>query len=176
MLRVRFKANKEDYRPVNWPVKHPYWCSGSGGGCSIVISYADDESYIYEHWPEAKDLVSEEVDAYTFTDRFPKPDWFSEGQKEIVVNEIKPDTLVCPLCGGNLVIQKDNFHIDDGNKVYKCRKYPESHLFWIHPFSSEIINWNKKASSTSSYAKRSWRIGENCHLEEIDHTEVKKCH
>lgn len=104
MLRVRFKANEEDYRPVNWPVKHPYWCSGSGGGCSIVISYADDESYIYENWPEAKDLVTEEVDGYTFTDRFPKPDWFSEGQKErtmplktyIITKVVQAEPQDCP--------------------------------------------------------------------------------
>ena len=76
MIRVRFKANEDDYRPVNWPVKHPYWCSGEGDGYSIVISYADNEDYIMKNWPEASDLDSEEVSGYIFTDRFPKPDWF----------------------------------------------------------------------------------------------------
>lgn len=79
MLRIRFKANPDDYRPVKWPIKHPYWCSGTGEDYSILISYADDEDYIYEHWPEAEELEVEEVDGYTFTDRFPKPDWFEEG-------------------------------------------------------------------------------------------------
>ncbi len=81
MLRVRFKANHDDYRPVNWPVKHPYWCTGYAmdGGYSIVVSYADNEQYIYQNWPEATDLDIEEVDEYLFTDRFPKPDWFDEG-------------------------------------------------------------------------------------------------
>ena len=77
MIRVRFKANGEDYRPVNWPVKHPYWCSGYGDDYSIVISYADNEEYIFANWPEAKDLDAEEVDGYSFSDRFPKPDWFT---------------------------------------------------------------------------------------------------
>ena len=77
MLRIRFKANPDDYRPVNWPVKHPYWCSGEGEDYSIVISYADDTKYILENWPEAKDLEIEEANAYVFTDRFPKPKWFN---------------------------------------------------------------------------------------------------
>src|SRR3990167_1139298 len=76
MIRVRFKVNVEDYRPVNWPIKHPYWCGGFGDDYSILISYADDESYIVENWPEATDIESQEVDGYIFTDRFPKPDWF----------------------------------------------------------------------------------------------------
>ena len=80
MLRVRFKANYEDSRPVNWPVKYPYWESGFAADESyaIVISYADDEKYIMANWPEAKDLEVQEVDKFVFTDRFPKPDWFQE--------------------------------------------------------------------------------------------------
>ena len=46
MLRVRFKANSDDYRPINWP--------------------------------EATDLEIDERTEYTFTDRFPKPDWFKD--------------------------------------------------------------------------------------------------
>lgn len=76
MLRIRFQANLEDYRPINWPVKHPYWCSGEGDTYSIVISYADNEKYIYDNWPEAKNLDIQEVDEYEFSDRFPKPNWF----------------------------------------------------------------------------------------------------
>lgn len=64
---------------MNWPVKHPYWCTGyaGDGSHSIVVSYADDEQYIYDNWPEAKNLDTEECDEYTFTDRFPKPEWFN---------------------------------------------------------------------------------------------------
>lgn len=80
MLRVRFKANADDYRPVNWPVKHPYWCTGYGDDYSIVISYSDNEEYIYNNWPEASDLDIEEVEGYVFTDRFEKPEWFEENK------------------------------------------------------------------------------------------------
>jgi hypothetical protein len=78
MLRIRFKANPEDPRPINWPIKHPYWITGSGEGYSIVVSYADDEAYIHTNWPEAKDLEVAEVDGYVFTDRFPRPNWLPE--------------------------------------------------------------------------------------------------
>ncbi len=76
MIRCRFHANEDDYRPVNWPIKHPYWCSGYGDEHSIVVAYADDEAEIMLNWPEATNLDSEEVDQYSFTDRFPKPSWF----------------------------------------------------------------------------------------------------
>lgn len=32
MLRARFYVSKKkchgDYRPVKWPIKYPYWCTG----------------------------------------------------------------------------------------------------------------------------------------------------
>lgn len=82
MLRVRFKADYDDPRPITWPVAHPYWVSGTGSDYSIVVSYADSEDYIRKHWPEAKDLDIEEVDGYTFTSRFPCPDWFKDASKD----------------------------------------------------------------------------------------------
>ena len=76
MIWARFKANYPDYRPVKWPVKHPYWCTGEGDGYSIVVAYADNEGEIMENWPEATDIDSEDAEEYLFTDRFPRPDWF----------------------------------------------------------------------------------------------------
>ena len=77
MLRIRFRANYNDPRPINWPVKHPFWITGSAGDdtYSIVVSYADNEQYIYDNWPEAKNLDVQEVQKYEFSDRFPKPEW-----------------------------------------------------------------------------------------------------
>jgi hypothetical protein len=77
VIRCRFKANEDDYRPINWPVKHPYWCTGYCDGYSIVVAYADDEAEIMRNWPEARDLDSTEATEYAFTSRFPKPDWFT---------------------------------------------------------------------------------------------------
>ena len=78
MIKVRFKANYQDSRPINWPVKHPFWETGYAvdESYSTVISYADTLDYITENWPEAADLEVEQVTEYTFTERFPKPDWF----------------------------------------------------------------------------------------------------
>ena len=75
MIRARFKLNVDDYRPVNWPIKHPYWCSGNSGDYSIIIAYADDVDEILSNWPEARDIDSEEVNGYLFTERFSKPKW-----------------------------------------------------------------------------------------------------
>ena len=76
MIRARFHANLEDFRPINWPIKHPYWCSGYGNDYSVVVAYADDEAEILKNWPEATQIDSEEVTEYHFSDRFPKPKWF----------------------------------------------------------------------------------------------------
>lgn len=78
MLRIRFKANQNDYRPIKWPVKYPYWCSGYGEDYSVVISFADSIEYIKENWPEASDIDVTEVEKVTFSGRFPKPDWYNE--------------------------------------------------------------------------------------------------
>lgn len=81
MKRIRFYADKVDPRPINWPVKHPYWISGYTDLNSVVISYADSEDYILENWPEATDLDVTEVEGYMFTSRFPRPEWFTGGEE-----------------------------------------------------------------------------------------------
>lgn len=76
MIRARFKTSSEDYRPINWPIKHPYWCTGFNDTHQVIVAYADDEEEILRNWPEAIDIDSEECTTYTFTSRFPKPSWF----------------------------------------------------------------------------------------------------
>lgn len=78
MIRARFKTDLQDPRPVVWPVKHPYWMTGSNDTHSIVVAYADDEAEILRNWPDAEDIDSEERSEYTFTSRFPKPGWFEQ--------------------------------------------------------------------------------------------------
>lgn len=79
MIRARFKTNSADQRPINWPIKHPYWCTGYGDDYYIIVAYADDVAEILNNWPEAYDIDSEEASEYVFTDRFQKPEWF-EGE------------------------------------------------------------------------------------------------
>ncbi len=78
MIRARFHANPDDYRPVNWPIQHPYWCTGHGDGYSVIVAYADDKDEIIRNWPEATEIDAVEVTEYAFTDRFPRPEWFVE--------------------------------------------------------------------------------------------------
>ena len=77
MLRVRFHANPDDYRPVKWPVKYPFWCTGYGENYSVVVAYVDSVDELMELWPEASNLDIEERESITFTDRFPKPSWYN---------------------------------------------------------------------------------------------------
>jgi hypothetical protein len=81
VIRARFHANKKDWRPINWPIKHPAWCTGYGEKYSIVVAYADDEAEIKRNWPEAKNIESEEVGEYSFSERFPRPTWFTGGRE-----------------------------------------------------------------------------------------------
>lgn len=81
MLRSRFKANGNDYRPIKWPPPGPYWCSGyDSEDNSILIAYSETKQQIKEFWPEAFDIESEEQEI-SFTERFPKPDWYEEPQQ-----------------------------------------------------------------------------------------------
>ena len=77
MIRARFEVEAEDYRPINWPIKHPYWCTGSGGDYWIIVAYADGIEDIILNWPEAKNIEATEETDYSFSDRFPKPAWFN---------------------------------------------------------------------------------------------------
>ena len=101
MKRIRFHTIAEDWRPINWPIKHPYWKTGESEIDAILVSYADDEDYIYTYWPEATelDVMDEEVEEYTFTDRFPKPDWFEVDCGACGGSQTIGDQL-CYKCGG----------------------------------------------------------------------------
>ena len=81
MIRARFYIKKSDcgndYRPVKWPIKYPYWCSGESDDSFILVAYAEDEDSIKELWPEAYDInVLEKDTEIRFTLRFPKPEWY----------------------------------------------------------------------------------------------------
>lgn len=60
MIRARFYIRKDDcdndYRPVKWPIKHPYWCSAESSNSFVLVAYAEDEDSIKELWPEAYDI------------------------------------------------------------------------------------------------------------------------
>ena len=81
MIRARFYIRKDDcdndYRPVKWPIKYPYWCSAESSNSFVLVAYAEDEDSIKELWPEAYDInVLEKDTEIRFTLRFPKPKWY----------------------------------------------------------------------------------------------------
>lgn len=82
MIRVRFKVDSEDPRPVNWPINHPYWVTGYAGETerTILVAYADNQEEILNNWPEAEDIdvLEHDIESYAFSDRFPQPQWFTD--------------------------------------------------------------------------------------------------
>ena len=81
MIRARFYIKKSDcdndYRPVKWPIKYPYWCSAESSNSFVLVAYAENEDSIKELWPEAYDInVLEKDTEIRFTLRFPKPEWY----------------------------------------------------------------------------------------------------
>lgn len=81
LMRIRFHSDHSDSRPITWPMKHPYWCSGSytyqdkngndGDGC-IIVAYLESKDEVLKGWPEARNIevFEEDLDFYTFTARF----------------------------------------------------------------------------------------------------------
>jgi len=78
--RARFQANLDDCRPIKWPPPGPYWRTGQGEDYSVVVAYVKKFSEVSEYWPEAQWIEAETSDEITFTDRFPKPDWWEGGK------------------------------------------------------------------------------------------------
>jgi hypothetical protein len=75
MYRARFKTDSPDPRPINWPLRHPYWITGEAGDGSYttIVAYVDDMGYLKKNWPEAFDIdLGGPVTEYIFSDRFPK--------------------------------------------------------------------------------------------------------
>ena len=88
MILTRFFINKVtcggDYRPVEWPIKYPYWCTGESydenGDLQYftLVAYADSIKQIQQLWPDAQCIIGKKVSGIEFSDRFPKPEWYNE--------------------------------------------------------------------------------------------------
>lgn len=77
MVRVRFHTTADDPRPMFWPIPHPYWVTGQDTMGSFLVAYAESIEQVAQLWPEATNLEVADATAYTFTSRFPCPDWFT---------------------------------------------------------------------------------------------------
>lgn len=77
--RYRFYTKSiNDYRPIIFNPKYPWWCSGHGDDYAVIIAYLPSTEKLIKYWDDAYDIEFSEVDKITFSDRFPKPDYFKE--------------------------------------------------------------------------------------------------
>lgn len=77
--RLRFFVpGVDDYRPITFPPPGPYWCSGYRGDddAAVIVAYMPAGRDVKEFWPEAEQINDMGEQSITFTDRFPKPDWW----------------------------------------------------------------------------------------------------
>lgn len=83
--RYRFKTHQvEDYRPLVFDPRFPWWCSGhSMNGDfeiadSTIIAWLPIDEPLRKYWDDCFEVEFTEHEAISFTDRFPKPDYFIE--------------------------------------------------------------------------------------------------
>ena len=82
-LRARFYTTSvDDYRPIYEPPAlpvGPWWCTGVSGDDqrATIVAYVHSEAELRRQWPEAEDIDAVPVEGVVFTDRFPRPDWWT---------------------------------------------------------------------------------------------------
>jgi len=83
--RYWFKTNEvEDYRPVIFDPRFPWWCSGHGMNgnfeiCdSTIIAWLPEDEPLEKYWPDAHNVDYSDHTQIMFTDRFPQPDYYQE--------------------------------------------------------------------------------------------------
>lgn len=78
-IRYRFKTySVDDYRPLVFNPKYPWWCSGYGEDCAVIVAYLPKGEPLEKYWDDAFDIDQTEEKEITFTSRFAKPDYFVE--------------------------------------------------------------------------------------------------
>lgn len=79
MTRYRFKTRSvDDPRPLVdlSEIKMPWWCTGYGNGCAIIVCYLPEGVELTKYWDDAFDVDAEEgYENIVYSDRFPKPQW-----------------------------------------------------------------------------------------------------
>ena len=79
--RYRFVTKAvNDYRPLIFNPKYPWWCTGESGdgNCVTIVAYLPPDEDLLKYWDDAADIDFQERDEITFTSRFPKPDYFEK--------------------------------------------------------------------------------------------------
>lgn len=72
----------DDYRPLIFNPKYPWWCSGHGedekGENSVIIAYLPENENLLEYWDDAYNIDVDDCEEIEFSSRFPKPEYFVE--------------------------------------------------------------------------------------------------
>jgi hypothetical protein len=77
--RYRFETKAvDDYRPLVFNSKYPWWCSGfkADGSSATIVAFLPKEANLMKYWDDAFNIEFTEHDNISFSDRFPKPSWF----------------------------------------------------------------------------------------------------
>lgn len=78
-IRYRFYTKAEDYRPIIFNHRYPWWCSGETmDGKAIIVAYLPENESLFKYWDDAFNIDKEACEKIEFTERFPKPDYFVE--------------------------------------------------------------------------------------------------
>ena len=79
MKRFRFYVPGDDGRPLAFPPEGPFWITGYSDTHTAVVAFSPDEETLTraDRWPDAENIDDGGEQEISFTDRFPKPDWWT---------------------------------------------------------------------------------------------------
>lgn len=80
MRRFRFYVPGDDGRPIAFPPEGPFWITGYGDTRTVVVAYSPDLETLTadNRWPDAENIDDMGEQEITFSDRFPRPEWWRE--------------------------------------------------------------------------------------------------
>lgn len=78
-IRYRFQTRSiDDYRPIIFNPKYPWWCSGENDETATIIAWLPKGEKLKKYWDDATNIEFTEHEKIEFTSRFPKPSYFVE--------------------------------------------------------------------------------------------------
>lgn len=80
-VRYRFLTHSvDDFRPLIFNPQYPWWCSGEAGDGSyaIIVAFLPTGEDLKKYWDDAYDVEVDRRANITFSDRFPRPEYFEE--------------------------------------------------------------------------------------------------
>lgn len=95
-----------DPRPIAWQLYHPYWITGFNETSVTLMVYVTDIEQLMTLWPEAEcvTVFDEQVNHYTFTDRFPRPNFLDEVHAPGYVPKRRIGVFVMTAPDGNVLV------------------------------------------------------------------------